>query len=192
MKKYSIGFTAAVFIAFTISDSLQVILPTARGAALPTVAVPWQVTSRSAHENVWESVSPVANEITGEISAERHSFTELATGLNFLDEKNGQWTASVEAWQAFPDGIVFQTGRHKVIVANDLSLAGSVDLLTPEGVRIISNPVAVGVFDPVDGRQVILAQVQSVKAELGAANEIIFRHCFGQDLRGRALGTSAP
>ena len=84
----------------------------------------------------------------------------------------------------FAGGVEFQTGRQKIIVVDDISLAGSVGLLTRENERIISNSVAVGVFDPVDGRRVILAQVQSVKPELGAPNEIIFRHGFVRDLLG--------
>ena len=55
----------------------------------------------------------------------------------------------MEAWAVFPGGIVFQTGRPSVIVTSDISLAGSVDPLTQGNVRIISNPAAVGVSDPV-------------------------------------------
>src|SRR5438093_632005 len=125
MNKPSLHLFVAVTICFPLVAVAQDSQPTSKSP------LPWQVSARDAHESVWESVSLSTNETTGEISADLHSFLEIATGLNFIDDKTRQWTASVEVWQVFADGIVFQTGRHKVILANDISLAGAVDLLTP-------------------------------------------------------------
>lgn len=69
-------------------------------------------------------------------------------------------------------------GRHKVILAHNLNRAGAVDVLTPDGVRLVSSPVGLGFYDPVDGKQVLLAEVRDCEAQRGAAaNEIVFRDC---------------
>src|SRR5439155_2546456 len=146
---------------------------------LPT---PWTVTIREPHSSVWESIRAVTDPITGEQRAERHSFVELATSLNYFDETTRQWLPSAQEWQVLPGGIVYQFGRHKIILAHNINDPGAVDLLTPspDDLRLISNPVAIGAFDPVDGKHLILAEVRDAQGEAvaGAPNEIIFRNCF--------------
>src|SRR5688572_33432958 len=46
------------------------------------------------------------------------------------------------------------------------------------------SPVSLGIYDPLDGKQVVIAQVKDCQAERGAAsNEIVFRNCFDR-IRG--------
>jgi hypothetical protein len=86
-----------------------------------------------------------------------------------------------------------------VILAHNLNLAGAVDVLLPDDVaRLVSSPVSLGFYDPVDGKQVVIAEVKDCKAERGAAaNEIVFWDCFegvgGSSFRGsiRFLYTKA-
>ncbi|PYI88951.1 MAG: hypothetical protein DME26_02475 [Verrucomicrobia bacterium] len=85
---------------------------------LPT---PWTVTTREPHASVWESIRAVTDPITGEQRAERHSFVELATSLNYFDEATGQWLPSAQVWQVLPGGIVYQFGRHKIILAQNIN-----------------------------------------------------------------------
>src|SRR5688572_12799538 len=88
----------------------------------------YTVATRSAHETMWQHVEWLTNE-TGRVTTQTNAFVELATGLNYFDEATQGWQASREEWVAYPDGIVAQAGRHKVILATNLNLAGSVDVL---------------------------------------------------------------
>jgi hypothetical protein len=166
-------------------------LLTALSAALALNAVaqseevlPYTATSRSAHETVWQRVEWSTNSL-GRAVARTNELVEIATGLNHLsDETPPEWQPSREEWVAYPDGIVALTGRHKVILAPpNLTLGGcvEVDVLLPDGVsRLVSSPVSLGFYDPVDGKQLVLAEVKAdCKPERGAAmNEIVFRSCF--------------
>jgi hypothetical protein len=149
--------------------------------------------SRSPHETVWQRVEWLTNQL-GEALPRTREFVELATGLNHANEATGQYDPSREEWEVFPEGIVARFGQHKVILAHNLNLASAVDVLLPDGVtRLIPSPVSLGFYDPVDGKQVVIAEVKDCKAERGAAaNEIVFRDCFDR-IRGsiRFLYTKA-
>lgn len=152
----------------------------------------YTVASRSAHETVWQRVVWQTNQ-AGRVLARTNEFVETATGLNHFDQTTQQWQPSREEWEVYPDAIVARAGQHKVILAHNLNLAGAVDVLLPDGQRLISSPVSLGFYDPVDGKQAVLAEVKDCKAERGAApNEIVFRVCFDR-IRGsiRFLYTKA-
>ena len=152
----------------------------------------YSVAERSAHETVWERVTWSTNRL-GSVFGRTNSFVELATGLNFFDPTTQQWQPSREEWQAYPDAILASAGRHKVILAHNLNLGGSADVLAADGVRLVLNPVGLGFFDPVDGKRTILAAIKDCAPSWGAAtNEIVFRDCF-DGIRGsiRYLYTKA-
>ena len=135
----------------------------------------YTVAERAAHSTRWEQVTWTTNEV-GRAVAKTNSFEELATGLNFFDEAAQQWQPSREEWQAYPDAIVAQTGRHKVILGPNLNLGGSVDVLLPSvdglaPVRLISNPVGLGFYDPVDGKHALLAEIKRLCAAMGCGDE---------------------
>ena len=101
----------------------------------------WVVASRTAHETVWQRVVWETNQL-GRTRARTNEFVEVATGLNYLsDETPQQWQPSREEWEVYPDAIVARYGQHKVILARNLNLDGAVDVLMPDGVRLISSPV---------------------------------------------------
>jgi hypothetical protein len=138
---------------------------------------------RGAHQTRWERVTWSTNRL-GEAEPRTNAFVELSTGLNFFDAATSQWLPSREEWQVYPDVIVAQAGGPKVILARNLNLGGSVDVLTPEGLRLISNPVGLGFYDPVDGKHLLLAEIKDCAPQWGAAtNEIVFRDCF-EGIRG--------
>lgn len=144
----------------------------------------WIAAERGPHHRVWQRVEWETNAL-GRVVERTNSYTELATGLNYFDEATQAWQPSREEWLVYPDGIVARAGRTRVILAHNLNLAGSVDVLLPDGVtRLISNPVSLGFYDPVDGKQTILAEVRDCAPERGTApNEIVFRDCFDR-IRG--------
>src|SRR2546427_744759 len=84
-----------------------------------------------------------------------------------------------EEWAVQPDGsLVAEHGPHIVWLANNINLGGSVTVIAPDNVRLVSNPVAIGLLDPVDGKHLILAEVRDAAPALGAENEIVWPDCF--------------
>ncbi len=164
------------------TSSLNKALCVAATLALPCLNAgaenDYVVAERGAHHAVWERVTWSTNQF-GEITADTDSYAELATGLNFFDEASQQWLPSREEWRAYADGIVAQAGRHKAIIGHNLRLTGSVDVLAADGVRLTSTPIGLGLFDPIDGKHVMLGEINDCAAQWGTTtNEIVFRDCF--------------
>ena len=74
----------------------------------------------------------------GKVFAEKHSYTELGTGLCYKDA-NGNWTDSKEVIEAWPQGAIARQGPYQVIFANNLNSTGAIDQQTPDGKRLRSN-----------------------------------------------------
>jgi hypothetical protein len=125
---------------------------------------PYTAVSRSPHETVWQRLEWTTDSL-GQAVARTNEFVELATGLNFFDETTTQqFQPSREEWLAYADGVVALAGRHKVILAPpSLTLGGcvEVDVLAPDQVRVVCAPVSLGFYDPVDGKQLVLAEVKA-------------------------------
>jgi hypothetical protein len=144
---------------------------------------PYTVASRSAHETLWQRVEWQTNE-TGRVTARTNEFVEITTSLNYFDETTRQFQPSREEWEVYPDAIVARWGQHKVILSHNL--ADGVDVLLADGAtRLVSTPVSLGFYDPVDGKQAVVAEVkpECVASRGAAPNEIVFRNCFDR-IRG--------
>src|SRR5665213_1807707 len=96
--------------------------PTGGNPQPPPAPTPCQVVDIGPNHQVWqwETYEPKPN---GQFAAHIHSYTELASGLNYLDT-NGQWVASQEQIEAFASGAIARQGQHQVIFANNLNSAG--------------------------------------------------------------------
>jgi len=102
--------------------------------------VPWaspepEIKEVGAHHRVWQTVRYDQNG-----RAVTNSYTEIATGLSFLS--GGKYLETREQFQVTPDGHAIATnGPHNLILASDINSGGSVDFLTPNGKRLVSNPM---------------------------------------------------
>src|SRR6185295_4499874 len=84
----------------------------------------WRLQSRQAHETVWERpefLTPTAPDKTNIVVVATHRYTELATGLNFIDPATGQWQPSQPAFRLTDQGAIADTTAHKVRLAADIS-----------------------------------------------------------------------
>src|SRR5436309_1441673 len=82
----------------------------------------WRITQRDFHSQVWESSTSVADPITGKATVQKHSFTTIGSGINFLDE-NGSFQVTREEFAVSPDGnfAIAQFGPAKLIVENNVN-----------------------------------------------------------------------
>ena len=160
---------------------LPVLLPFVLDAQLtPTavnadaiVLVPYRVVAAGPHERVWQSVT-----VDAEGNTNANSYTELATGLNYQNTTTGKWEESREAFEITKDGrAVANHGQHQVILAGDINTGGSVDLLMPDGQRLLSNPMGLS-FRDASGKSVLIAEVTNCVGELVEPNVVLYVNAF--------------
>src|ERR1051326_92866 len=176
---------------------LMLVLPGISPAQLAPPAQPadgslaWQITQRDFHSETWEAIASVLDPVTGKTLLERHSFTALCSGGNYLDD-NGVWQKSIEQFQIAPSGgAVGQFGPGKLIVESNINSATAIDFLsTIDNVRLQSGPLAIGFFDPAQNTNIILAIIRDTAPEQTEANEITFPDCF-EAVAGVAAGLHA-
>ena len=133
------------------------------------------VVQSGANHRVWEKTS---YEMTadGTIYPQKHRYTELATGLNYL--QNGQWVESQEVIEPYSTGAIARQGQHQVIFANNLNSAGAIDEQTPDGKRLRSNIIGLIYYDKSTGNAVLIAQLQDSLGQLTSANQVLYQNAF--------------
>src|ERR1051325_3066582 len=167
--------------------SLQIFMKTSSLLLLSLVTLPWPAASQSpvgnekatvvergprharwswTGENIWPD---------GQVTTEEHSVIETATGLNYLqDGKEGQWVPSTDVVEVFQDYAVARHGQHQVIWAANFNSAGAVDLLLPDGKRLVSHVVGIAYTDAATGQSVLIAEPKDTIGEVGG-NQVIYR-----------------
>jgi hypothetical protein len=148
------------------------------GAAAQTAPAPtpFQITKREGNKRVWERTVYEAGP-GGKVFAEKHSYTELGTGLCYKDA-NGNWADSKEVIEAYPQGAIARQGPYQVIFANNLNSTGAIDQQTPDGKRLRSNILGLGYYDRASGQSVVIAEVQDSQGELISANQVLYPNAF--------------
>src|SRR5207237_7409688 len=95
------------------------------------------------------------NPQTGPPSTSR--YTEISDGMHYW---NGQWQESRDLIEIAGDQAVAQYGPAKVIFSGNLNVPGAIDLTSPNGNRLRSQPLGLYYFDRVSGQTVALAAVK--------------------------------
>jgi len=137
---------------------------------------PYKVIETGPNHRIWqrETYEPMPG---GQIATHIHSYTELASGLNYQDS-TGKWVPSQAKIETFAGGAVARHGQHQVIFANNLNTAGAIDEQTPDGKRLRSNILGLMYFDPSTGQAVQIAQLQDSEGELIADDKVIYPNAF--------------
>src|SRR5207247_3098935 len=131
------------------------------------------------HHRVWQNVS--AGEHGQTIT---NSYTELATGMNYLDPATGQYTESQATFEITSKGYaVASKGQHQAILAPNINSGGSVDLRMPDGSRLLSNPMGLSFYDRSNGTNVLVAEVKDCIGQFIAPNVILYDDAF-TDIKG--------
>src|SRR5206468_10300183 len=164
MKSYSWLILAMVLC----SPCLNAQVPTPSPTSGPVVV------EAGAHHRVWQSAS-----IDEQGQTNVSSFTEVATGLNFWNPATERYQPSKEQFQIGANGSAIATnGQHQVILAADINSGGSVDLLMPDGQRLLSNPMGLSFFDTSSGKNVLIAEVTNCIGQLVSPNVVVYPNAF--------------
>lgn len=133
---------------------------------------------RGPHSRVWQR-SIVTTNYAGIVRTNIHSYTELATGLCYI--QNGQYVDSVEQIVPVADGAQAVQGRHQVHWATDINTpGGAVTLTSPDGKQLVSGIFGLLYYDSSTGSNVLLSQIQDSTATIDGAspNVLIYTNAF--------------
>lgn len=151
-------------------------VPSRAGSPAAAEVLQAEITERGPHHRVVEWSSAGADAAGNSVTV-TNSYTEVATGLHYLDER-GQWQATVAEFVRVQDGFVAARGPHQVALANDLAAAGAVTVWTPEGRMLRNTPTLLAYVDHASGASVRLADLQSSRGELIAPNVVLYADAF--------------
>jgi hypothetical protein len=132
---------------------------------------------RGPHHKIWERIELVPAP-GGRMVERKHSYTELATGLHFKNER-GEWEESKEEIEILPNhaGAVARQGQHKAIFPVEIS-TGLIELQTPEGQWLRSRVWGLAYFDAATGDSVLLAEVKASDGQLVGDNAVVYPDAF--------------
>jgi hypothetical protein len=136
------------------------------------------IAERGPHHRVWERRS-VEILPDGRTLTNRHSYVELATGLNYL--KDDQWVESREEIEVFQGAAVARQGQHEVIFAANLHSPGAIDMLAPDGKRFRSTVLGLAYTDYASGRSVLLAETTDCLGAMLPPNHVIYQSALQGD-----------
>jgi hypothetical protein len=139
------------------------------------VESPYQVTERGPYHRVWRR-EELATDVLGRARTNVHQYVELGTGMHYWAD--GQWQETQEVIQGYPDGAIARFGPHRVIFANNLNVAGAVDLQTPDDNRLRSHILGLSYFDVASGQSVLFAQLQDSLGGLLPPNQMLYTNAF--------------
>lgn len=137
---------------------------------------PPAIVERGPHHRVWEA-SNIRALSNGRSITNRSSFTELETGLHYQNQQ-GAWVESKAEIELFQDGAVARQGQHQVIFAPNLNTVGAIDVLTPDGRRLRSHLLGLGLYDSATGNSTLIAALKDSVGELHPPNVVLYRDAF--------------
>jgi hypothetical protein len=137
------------------------------------------VVERAAHEQRIEyTTTSVDSE--GAETIITNSFVQLQTGLNRWNEQLLQYVpANAEIEFIDGHGVVQNTQHRAVFSQNITDPNGTIDLLTPGGDRLVTQPIGIAVTDNT-GNSVFLGEVKETEGLLFDPQTFVYPHAFDQ------------
>lgn len=134
-----------------------------------------RVIERGPNHSVVQRLS-TSRDTDGTWTTQTNSWTQLEDGLNYWDPDTGQWEESREEILLDRVGAVAARGQHRVLFspnANDPT--GAVDFEVARKARFRASLLALRYFDPISGRDAIIAMAKDAQGELLPPNQVIYR-----------------
>lgn len=108
-----------------------------------------------------------------------HTWTRLEPGLHYWDEATKSWQESRAEVELSRKGAVALRGPNRAIFSSNVNdPRGALDLLLDDGTRLRSSVLALRYYDPVSGRDALLATVQDARGEVLPPNQVLYRKVF--------------
>jgi RHS repeat-associated protein len=141
-----------------------------------TNAVNYTIADVGANFRLWQSVVTSFTSQSGQILFQTNSYTELATGMNYLS--NGQWMPSKENIQITAEGGAATNGQHQVGFVANINSANAVEIVTPDGKDLQTHIMGLSYYDASTGSNVLFAELQDSTGQLVTANQVVYPNAF--------------
>jgi hypothetical protein len=96
--------------------------------------------------------------------------------MNYWDGQ--QWLPSQPTFSTTLQGFFAGKVQHKIQLASDINVEGAVGVLTPDGLAVRSSPVAIAIYDPVDGSSLLIGVITNSQGELLNDSQVIYPEAF--------------
>ena len=131
---------------------------------------------RGPHSKIWQRAVLHTNQ-SGVVRTNLQSYTELATGLCYLQD--GQYVDSVEEVDPMASGAKAIQGRHRVHwAANANSPDGAMTLTTPDAKRLSSTVFGLAYYDVATGSNAAITRLQDCNGSIVAPNQVVYADAF--------------
>jgi RHS repeat-associated protein len=144
--------------------------------SVDTNSASYTVTDLGGSYRVWQNVVPSPADQSGQVAYQTNSFTELATGMNYMD--NGQWMESSENIQITAEGGAATNGQHQVEFAADINTSNAVLIITPDHLQLKTHIMGLSYYDSGTGSNVLFAELQSSVGQLVGNNGVVYSNAF--------------
>jgi len=130
------------------------------------------------HHRVMERVIEVQDQ-AGFLQPQRTSYVELATGMHVWSQAEQKWVEASDEIEILPEGAVARKSQHQVSFAADLNDPdGTIELLTPDGTRLVSRCVGLAFTEVNTGRSAWIAEVKDSPGLVLGRNQVFYLNAF--------------
>ena len=137
-----------------------------------------RVVERGPNHSLVEGVTDVKLQ-DGTYARCTNRWTQLEDGLNYWSVDGKAWEPALEEIELTARGAVALHGQHRVIFSPNVNdPEGAIDVEINHQVRLRSSVLAVGYFDPLEGKAVFIATVKDAGGEWLPPNQVIYRDAF--------------
>ena len=183
MKTIFLAMPALVVLLIAAPDgvmaqgTVEPLQPNAQSVTTKDDQPAYTVRERGAHHRVWDAVTTTTDR-KGRTRYQTNSVTELAAGMNFLNEK-GEWEESSETIEILPNnkGAAASKGQHKVIFPPDV-YDGQIEMNLPDGRWLVSRVLGLSYFDTRSGKSVLIAEIKNSEGVVHGSNVVIYADAF--------------
>ena len=172
------GINVAVFrfAGFVLCAGLCRALSSTPIQTTPAALPGYVCVQRGPHSRLWQLATLTTSQ-SGEISTNISSYTELSTGLCYL--QNGQYADSVEEITIVGTGAQALQGPCKVQFSADASTpGGAVQLTSPGGQHFSTRVYGLAFADTSTGSNVLIAAITNSTGLLEGNNQIVYPSAF--------------
>jgi hypothetical protein len=171
-------FSIFLIVVAGLSIALPLRAQTAAQATQSKIpeATDYAIANQDVSSRVWER-TVYEPDAAGKVVPQKHSYTELGTGLNYQDEQ-GQWQPSVASFRAVKNLFVADKVPTKVILADNLNTSNAVTTITADGVVLNSTPVAIALYDAASGTSLVIGVITNCAGVLVNSNQVAYENAF--------------
>src|SRR5438876_4139983 len=128
------------------------------------------------HQRGWQMVATQPTGRGAHRADAGRRVVEIATAMNYRDGQ--QWTPSDPSFEITEDEFVAERLQHKVRLKANLNMIGAVSITTPDGLRLHSTPVGIGLYDAASDESVIIGVITDCAGVLIGNNRVVYENAF--------------